>query len=61
MKDERERRIGVPATAPHRRAEAMRLQEIEDNPLDAADQAMFDREGWPHARRRAHIIAHARE
>ncbi|HET6234395.1 MAG TPA: hypothetical protein VFE41_05415 [Acetobacteraceae bacterium] len=41
----------------------MRLQEIEGNPLDAVDVAMFEmfeREGWPHERRRAHILAQVR-
>jgi hypothetical protein len=45
-----------------RRLAAMRLQEIEGNPLDADDVAMFEmfeREAWPHARRRAHILAKA--
>ena len=43
--------------------EAARLQEIEGNPLDAEDLAMFEmfeREGWSHERRRAYIIAQAR-
>ncbi|MBU6472885.1 MAG: hypothetical protein KGQ94_09535 [Alphaproteobacteria bacterium] len=42
---------------------AMRLQEIECNPLSAEDVAMFEmfeREGWSHERRRAHILAVAR-
>jgi hypothetical protein len=44
-------------SAPSRRkrlAEAMRLQEIENNPLDAEDVAlfeMFEREGWSQERR----------
>lgn len=41
----------------------MRLQEIEGNPLDAEDIAMFEmfeREGWSHERRRAFIIAQAK-
>jgi hypothetical protein len=41
-----------------RRLEAMHLQEIEDNPLDAEDVAMFemfDREGWSSEERRDHI------
>lgn len=45
------------------RSEVRRLQEIEGNPLDADDLAMFamfDREGWSAERRRAHIIAHAK-
>jgi len=39
-----------------------RLQEIEGNPLDADDRAMFEmfeREGWSHERRRAYILAAA--
>lgn len=45
------------------RLEAMKLQEIEGNPLSDDDVAMFEmfeREGWPHERRRAYIIAKAR-
>ena len=45
------------------RLEAMNLQEIEGNPLDAEDIAMFEmfeREGWTHERRLAYIIAAAR-
>jgi hypothetical protein len=41
------------AEARQRRLEAMRLQEIEGNPLDAEDIAMFEmfeREAWPHER-----------
>ena len=41
----------------------MRLQEIEGNPLDAADVAMFEmfeREGFIHERRRAAIVDRAR-
>lgn len=41
----------------------MRLQEIEGNPLSPEDVAMFEmfeREAWPHARRRAYILAKAR-
>ena len=46
------------------RLEAMNLQAIEGNPLDAEDIAMFEmfeREGWTHEQRHAHItaIAHA--
>ena len=49
--------------ARQRRLVAMRLQEIEGNPLDAADVAMFEmfeREAWPHERRRAYIVARGR-
>ena len=38
-------------TARQRRLEGMNLQEIEGNPLDAEDIAMFEmfeRERWPH-------------
>jgi hypothetical protein len=45
-----------------RRLVAMRLQEVEGNPLSADDVAMFEmfeREAWPHERRRAYILAHA--
>lgn len=47
------------AEARQRRLEAMNLQAIEGNPLDAEDVAMFEmfeREGWPHERRRAYIL-----
>jgi hypothetical protein len=40
------------------RLEAMNLQEIEGNPLDADDIAMFEmfeREGWSDEQRHAHI------
>ncbi len=39
-------------------AEALNLQAIENNPLDAEQIAMFEmfeREGWDHARRIAYI------
>jgi len=48
------------AQARQRRIAAMRLQEIEGNPLDADDVAMFEmfeREAWTHERRRAYILA----
>lgn len=41
----------------------MHLQSIEDNSLDAEDIAMFEmfeREGWPHEKRRAYILERAR-
>jgi hypothetical protein len=45
--------------ARNRRLVAMRLQEIEGNPL-SADQVvmfeMFEREAWPHDRRRAYLM-----
>ena len=43
-----------------RRIEAMNLQAIEGNPLDAADVAMFEmfeREGWSDEQCRAYILA----
>jgi hypothetical protein len=46
------------------RLEAMNLQDIEGNPFDAEDIAMFEmfeREGWTHERRHAHITALARK
>lgn len=49
--------------ARQRRFEAMRLQEIEGNPLATEDVAMFEmfeREAWPHERRLAYISAEAR-
>ena len=48
------------AQARQRRLEAMRLQEIEGNPLTPDEVAMFEmfeREGWSHERRRAHILS----
>ena len=42
------------------RLEAMNLQAIEGNPLDAEDIAMFEmfeREGWDEERCRAYILA----
>jgi hypothetical protein len=42
------------------RLEAMNLQEIEGNPFDAEDIAMFEmfeREGWDDERCRAYILA----
>jgi hypothetical protein len=47
-----------------RRIEAMALQEIEGNPLDADDIAlfeMFEREGWSHEKCRQYLLARARE
>ena len=49
-----------------RRLEAQHLQAIEGNPLTADEIGMFEmfeREGWSHERRRAHIVAqfHTRE
>jgi hypothetical protein len=50
------------AQARERRLAAMRLQEIEGNPLSAEQVAMFEmfeREAWPHDRRRAYLLAKA--
>jgi hypothetical protein len=52
------------AAASRRRRAAMRLQEIEGNPLDRADIAMFEmfeREGWTDEQRRAFILDQARK
>ena len=51
------------ALARQRRIAAMRLQEIEGNPLSADQVAMFEmfeREAWTHEQRRAYILAKAR-
>lgn len=51
------------AEAKSLRFEAMHLQEIEGNPLDADDVAlfeMFEREGWPHERRIAYLTERAK-
>lgn len=55
----------TPSDVEHARARrlvAMRVQEIEGNPLSAADVAMFEmfeREGLTHEQRRTYIIDHA--
>jgi hypothetical protein len=46
-----------------RRLDAMHMQEIEGNPLTPEEVAMFEmfeREAWPHERRRAYILAQVR-
>lgn len=51
------------SAARKRRLEAMHLQEIEGNPLDAAQVAMFEmfeREGWSHEQCTAYLIQRAR-
>lgn len=51
------------AAARERRLQAMHLQMIEGNPLDAEDIAMFEmfeREGWDDERCLAYIEAQAR-
>jgi len=48
------------AQARQRRLVAVRLHEIEGNPLSSEDVAlfeMFEREAWSHERRRAYILA----
>ena len=57
-----EKRLSKAAVAKRRklRLEAMNLQSIEGNPLDAEDIAMFEmfeREGWDDDRCRAYILA----
>jgi hypothetical protein len=50
----------VDEAARERRLEMQHLQAIEGNPLTADEIAMFEmfeREGWSHERRRAHIAA----
>jgi hypothetical protein len=50
------------AEAKRRRIEAMHLQEIESNPLEPDEVAMFEmfeRERWPHERRLAYILEKA--
>ena len=52
-----------PGGARERRLVAMRLQEIEGNKLSPDQVAMFemfDREGWPHDKRRAYLLERAR-
>ena len=52
------------AEAKIRRLDAMHLQAIESNPLDAEDIAMFEmfeREGWSHSRCRAYILEQAQK
>jgi hypothetical protein len=63
MSDTAEKKLSKAAVAELRklRLEAMNLQEIEGNPLDAEDIAMFEREGWDDDRCRAYINALARE
>ncbi|HTV34283.1 MAG TPA: hypothetical protein VME69_14510 [Methylocella sp.] len=52
--------ISRPEEARQRRLEMQHLQAIEGNPLTPDEIAMFEmfeREGWSHERRRAHIVA----
>jgi len=51
------------ARAKSLRLEAMRLQEVEANPLDAGQIAMFEmfeRENWSHERRTQYLIDRAK-
>jgi hypothetical protein len=51
------------AAARQRRLEAMRLQEIEGNPLTPEEIRMFEmfeREAWPHEKCRKYILAKAK-
>ena len=60
MKTANSRRAQAAADETQRRLEAQHLQAIEGNPLTAAEIRMFEmfeREGWSHERRRAHILA----
>jgi hypothetical protein len=62
MSDIAEKKLSKPEIAEMRklRLEAMNLQAIEGNPLDAADIAMFEmfeREGWSDEECRAYVLA----
>jgi hypothetical protein len=60
MKDATPTNFKATANETQRRLEAQHLQAIEGNPLTAAEIGMFEmfeREGWSHERRRAHIVA----
>ena len=51
------------AVARQRRLEAMRLQEIEGNPLTPDEVRMFkmfEREAWPHEKCRSYILSKAK-
>ena len=51
------------ADARQRFREAVHLQAMESNPFDAEDIAMFEmfeREAWPHEKRRAYILEQAK-
>jgi hypothetical protein len=54
------REVLIDEAARERGLEMEHLQVIEGNPLTADESAMFDmfeREGWSHEDRRAHILA----
>jgi hypothetical protein len=60
MDDTPHRTTATVTQARERRLAAMRLQEIEGNPLSADEVAMFEmfeREGWTDERRRAYILS----
>ena len=60
MKQERLLTEEEVAVSRERRLEAMHLQVIEGNPLTPEEVAMFEmfeRERWPHEKRRAYILA----
>ncbi len=59
MKEEKLLTLKEVAECRERRLEAQHLQMIEGNPLDEEDIAMFEmfeRERWPHEKRRAYIM-----
>ena len=60
MQDHSQLFLYLPQAERLERLGALRMQEVEDNPLDAADIAlleMFDREGWSDEQQVAHILA----
>ena len=60
MKTATPQKFKATADETQRRLEAQHLQAVEGNPLTAAEIdmfEMFEREGWSHERRRAHIVA----
>jgi hypothetical protein len=62
MNDDRLLTAEEVADARQRRLEAMKMQEIEGNPLSPEQIKMFEmfeRERWSHERRRAYILAKA--
>lgn len=61
-KDDRHRELMKIGTAEERFREALRLHEIEGNPLDDEQIAMFEMfrsEGWSHEMRRKFLIQRA--
>ena len=60
MKTRTQKPVNSMAAETQRRLEAQHLQAIEGSPLTAAEIdmfEMFEREGWSHERRRAHIVS----